>query len=278
MGMTIDGWDISEVRAEQWRLTIGHHSLKNNSQWNNISGRPEFIRPEIGFKSVTVDVLVKGDSYEDIVANTGTLLSKLTDVVDIQFERSSHYFKLILDKDPKVDEKSKDRWHIVTLEFVGYEYGDEQVIAVENSVGFTIDNIGNMVTPVTLYITPTASTIIGERLSENVYPILDGDGGSLLDITGEVMVGYEEVYGGLKISGICVDQESGEDEDVLIKNYHTGVTVKIDGETGLIMEGNEVKIEDVDIWSLPSIKPGLNVIKTNGEFMHIEVRYRPRYM
>lgn len=278
MGMTINGWDISEANAKQRRLTIGHHSIKNISEWNQSSNRPEFLRSELGFKPITVDIMVKGENYAEIVANRGLIISKLTEVATVTFDRTPHFFEVLLDKEPTINEAVKDKWHIMTLELVGYEHGPEQIIDVSNSTGFDIDNIGNMDAPVTLYITPTPSTIIGEKTSESVYSFLDEDNSMLLDEDGVALVGYEEVYGGLKISGICYDPETGEPADILIKNYRTGATIKIDGETGVISENDVSKIEDVDIWSLPSIKPGLNHIKTNGEFMVISVHYKPRYI
>lgn len=279
MAMTIDGWDIANANARQRRLVIGHHDIKNNSEWVAGSDRPVFAQSDLDFKSITVEIEVKGNDYADIVRNRGLILSKLRSDVHLDFDRTPNHFHCVLNKADKPDEKAKDRWHIMKLEFSGYEYGDEMHSSADSSVEFTINNVGTMDTPVTLVITPTDRTIIGNKTSERVYGILDDDGSVIYDPDGDFsIVGYDETYGGLHIEGLCYDPVTGEPAEILIKNYTTGTPIRIDGETGLISEDGVSKIDDVEMWAMPTIKPGVNKIVTNGEFMDIQIYYKPRYM
>lgn len=279
MAMTIDGWDIREAKAKQRRLTIGHHTIKNNSEWNAGFDRPTFSRSDLDFKKIHVDIMVKGDNYADIVRNRGEIIHRLRGDVHLTFDRTPHGFHCVVDKIDDPEETVKDRWHILPIDFVGYEYGDEMQSRADSSIDFEIDNVGTMDTPVTLVITPTDRTIIGDRTSERIYGLADEDGSVLYDPDNDfTLVGYEESYGGLLIKGLCYDPETGEPASILVKNYTTGRPIVIDGETGLISEDGVSKIDDVDLWSLPTLKPGKNRITTNGEFMDIKISYKPRYI
>lgn len=276
--MKIDGWDIAEAGAQLWRRVIGHHSIKNTSEWNDESERPIFTKNGIGWKDISIDIMVRGNGYEDIRNKRGTILSKLRNPVVIESEWDKHKFKAIL-KDFDPEEKVKEKWHILKLKFIGYEYGDEQRIKVQSSVRFEINNIGNMETPVTLIIRPTDKTHLGEQSSERVIALINENGKYLY--TGEsgddVLISYEETYQGqLIIKGLSTSQK-GNAEDIVIRNVTKGCSITIEGETGIITQDGKTKIEDVDIWALPSLQPGINVIETNGEFMEITVIYYPRY-
>lgn len=274
--MIIDGWHVREARAEQRRLVIGHHNLKNNSEWNAHSNRPVFVQSDVDWKPITVELLVKGDSYQDIVKNTGTILSKLKSEVTMTFDRTDNYFDAILDKFT-VTETVKDRWHILKLEFLGYEYAKMREITASSTSKITIDNEGNMDTPVTLIITPRSNTIIGGEGSEAVAELFDADGAPITDADGSILMDYGYEYGTLYISGMCTDPITGEPVDITIRNLSTSAQVRVDGDTGAITEGGDPKIDDVDIWSLPSIKPGINVISTNAQFIDLTVQYKPRF-
>lgn len=286
--MKINGWDIKEAHAKQRRLKVGHHKIKPNSEWNAGSNRPVFSRPDLDFKEIHVEIMVEGSDYANIVRNTGIILGHLLTDVVINFDRYGqtsgryvHSFHCVLDKQD-VEEKSKDRWHILKLDFIGYEYTSTIRNYPDSSLEFEIENPGTVDSPVILYITPTTESRIGDKISENTYTI-EGEDGSILYSVGEQdesgdFIGYEEVYGGLKIEGLCYDPITGEPAPIVVHNYTLGKTICINGETGLVMEDGVPKIADVDMWSLPTVKPGINVVKTNGDYMDIIVEVAPRYI
>jgi hypothetical protein len=273
--MLIDGWDISEANARQARFTNSHHSITNNSSWNTGSNRPIFEKNQLDFKSFTLELWVKGNGYQDIVNNRGLILYHLQDVVSLVIDGYSHRFKAILDK-YSVDEKSKRRFHILKLNFVGYEYSDEEIYEIEAYTSFNIRNVGTLETPVILELIPKDGSI-GVPVDQMEVAILeDSDGKLLADEDGAAIGNYE--YNSIVITGLCRDPRTGEELAIEVRNVTAGKRIVIDGETGLIMEDGVVKIDDVDIWALPTILPGDNLVVTNNNWLGVVVRYEPRYM
>lgn len=274
--MLIDGWEIKEAKARQARFTNGHHELSNSSAWNTGSNRPVFQRGQIGFKNFTIELVVKGEGYQEIVENRGIILAHLIDVVTIDPDWTSHKFKAVLNK-YSTDETSKQHFHILKLEFAGYEYEDEEKFDIEVSTSFEIYNKGTAETPVILELTPKEGAI-DIPYDQMVASILcDSDGSLLVDEEDGVPIGSYD-YATLIINGLCRDPRTGEDLPIEIKNITPGRTIVIDGETGLITEEGTIKIDDVEIWALPTIQPGENHITTNNNWLSVTVRYEPRYM
>lgn len=310
--MLIGTWDISNAGAKQQRLRIGHHEMKINSAWNEAADRPVFAKTGLGWKPIQVELVVKGNYYEEIVANTGTILNKLKEKQTVIFDRTNpmkvrgqqpeglHQFDVILEKF-SVDEKSKDNWHILTLDFVGVEYGNLMIKSAALTNEIDIFNPGNLDTPVTLFVRPRASAPVpGQESTGDVQQLLVSANGLPLYAgrdasTGEEMSLSSYTVGGLNLTveGMCIDPATGEDTDIIIGGLTTGSVIAIDGDTGRIVEtdeavdmsedveavvtGGRAKIDDVEIWNLPSIKPGENKIKVNARFTDLKVQFRPRY-
>ncbi len=273
--MLIDGWDIAQASARQARYIDGHHDLKNDSAWNEGSNRPIFQRSSMKFKTFTIDLWVKGKDYQDIVDNRGRILARLIAPAIIEPERTTHKFKAVLNK-YSVSETSKDRFHVLSLEFVGYEYLDTEVFTIEVNTTFTITNTGTAETPVTLEITPIGGAVDVPEDQIDGYMLCDEDGACIIDDDEAAIGGYD--YDTLIIQGLCKDVRTGDDLDIVIRNIKPEQKIIIDGETGLITENGEAKIEDVDIWELPTLQPGINVIRTNNNWLRIKVNYKPRFM
>lgn len=274
--MLIDGWDISEAKARQARFINGHHALSNSSAWNTGSNRPIFQRNQLGFKAFTIELWVKGNGYQEIVENRGIILSHLLDSVIIEPDWTTHKFKAVLNR-YSTDEKSKQRFHVLKLEFVGYEYSETQEYSIDVSTTFTIQNIGTAETPVILELVPKGGAVGIPYDQMDAFILCDDDGAYIIDEGDEAAIATYD-YDTLTIDGLCYDPRTGDSLTIEVRNLTPEEKIIIDGETGLITENGKVKIEDVDIWALPTLQPGENVIRTNNNWLSVTVRYDPRYM
>lgn len=187
--MKINGIDISQFRARQKRLSIGHCEIKNDSEWVNGAVLPFFDKNHQGMKTVTVDILVEGENRQDIILNRSKLLAKLREPAEIKFDGFDHLFNVIM-TDHKEDETVMRRWHIVTITLEGFEHGETVTSTGKGSI--TVNNPGNIESPVSVQITASKDNqqmtvegaagepviyIAGVRANEKI--LLDG-------ITGEM--------------------------------------------------------------------------------------------
>lgn len=243
--MKINGWDISNVNAKQWNVTLDHHSLSNNSEWVRGSPVPVILKNELGFKTLKIVALVYGENREDILNNHSMLLSHLIEPAELTLDGFFHKFYGVLTK-ATPEETVMRRWHKLTMEFNCYEYatqadGTPFSVSASGAQTITVGNQGNILTPVILEITPQIGTA------------------------------------SITLSGIC-REETGKDLPVTVRELTTGNTVILDGESGLITQNGEIKSADVDIWALPTLLPGSNIITVDSDRMDIVIKFRPRFM
>jgi phage-related protein len=239
--MKINDWDISSADARQWNVTPGFHSIKNDSEWNRGSPVPEIFKNEIEFKTVKVSLLVKTTGGRQAILNRcSEILSHLLEPVELTLDQFEHKFYGILTKHSH-NEKSMNRWHVLTLEFDGYEYAKtETVQTFSGTTDFTVSNTGNIITPAIVELTSSSS------------------------------------LSAITLSGICRDSFTGEDLPVTVNHLSAGRKVILDGETGLFTQDGSLK-SDIEIWGLPTLLPGNNrILSSNG--MDITVRFHPRFM
>lgn len=248
--MTINGWDIASADARQWNVTPGLHSLSNDSEWVRGSPIPTFFANDLGFKPLTVTLLIKGDrDRQAILHRCSEILSHLIDPAELVLDDFDHKFFGILTKHTlaenamSVNALKYNRAAKLTLEFNGYEYVDDvDPITVTGSTIMLINNNGNALTPATITITPQ----IGAA--------------------------------SLVITGICRDRKTLEDFPVTIRNLETGEPVVLDGETALFTKGGVLAPNDIIIWELPTLLPGENRITINNSGTEVKVGFRPRFM
>lgn len=240
--MKINDWDIVNADARQWNVTPGFHSVSNESKWTEGSPLPALLKNDIGFKSLKVVLLIKRDGGRAaILARCSEILAHLLDPVDLTLDGFPHFFCGILTKHSHKENVLK-RWHTLTLEFDGYEHGEEQEVTASGETSISMTNEGNIVTPMILTITP--------------------------------QIGLASVA----LTGVCRDPVNGDDLPVTVGELTTGNAVVIDGETGLMTQGEESKAGDIEIWALPSLLPGENTITVDSDRVDLSIRYRPRYM
>ena len=241
--MQINKIDISRWHARQWSVSIGNHAITNSSEWSRGSPDPFLIGGTIGFKTIKVTLLLKNSTREFMTMDRSNIVAALMEPADITLDGFSHRFKAVLSKDASFEETvgyRQDRWHKLTLELQGYEYGPE--ISVSGITTLKIVNPGNLNTPAVLELLPGISTV----------PVT--------------------------LQGICRDPTTGEDDPVTVRNLTTNKKVIIDGESGLITQEGVQKAGDVDLWELPLLAPGENTITCDNANITMTVRFKPRYM
>lgn len=274
--MQINGWDISSAKGRQARFINNHHAITNGSSWNTGSNRPIFQRGQMGFKAFTIELWVKGNGYQEIVDNRGKILSKLIGEVVLEPDWTTHKFQAVLNK-YSVKEVSKQRFHVLTLEFEGYEYIEAEPFTIEVSTTFSIINAGTAPTPVTLELIPKGGPvdIPDDQMVASI--ICDSDEAYLVDDDDGAAIASHD-YDTLVIKGLSRDPRTGESLDIEIRNITPGKKIIIDGESGRITEDGEAKIDDIDIWALPDLQPGENIIETNNNWLEVTIGYYPRFM
>lgn len=241
--MQINGIDISRWHARQWAVTIGNHAITNNSEWNRGSPDPFLIGGTIGFKTIKATLLIKDSTREVMTMDRSNIVAALLEPADITLDGFAHKFRVVLSKDASFEETvnyRQDRWHKLTLELQGYEYGPE--ISVTGVSSLAVNNPGNIITPANLEITPA--------------------------------IGAASVI----ISGICRDPDSKNDYPITIRNLVKGKKVVIDGESGLVMQDDALKAGDTDFWESPVLFPGVNKITCDNSNMTMTVKFKPRFM
>lgn len=240
--MKINGWDISEADARQWNVTPDFCSINNDSEWTSGSLTPEITKNKIGFKLLKIVLLIKTGNRQKNLERCSKILSYLLDPVELELDGFEHKFYGILKKSTHT-ETVMNRWHTLTLEFECYEYGDEISFNFDGTheKTMTINNPGNILTPAKISVLPTVGV------------------------------------SALTIKGISRNIVTDEAYDIVIRDTGTDEII-LDGETGLITQNGELKAGDVEIWELPSLKPGENVIELDCSGMNVTVSFRPRYM
>lgn len=239
--MKIDGWDIAQADARQWNVTPGFHEMKNDSEWVRGSPVPVMMRNEIGFKPLTVRILIKADGgRQAILAGASEILSHLVEPAELELDDFPHKYHAVF-TGHKYEEAAINHFHALTLNFDCYEYGGEVSQEFSGQTELVVVNPGNILTPATVEVTPQ---------------------------TGMAFV---------VLTGLCRDAATGADLPVRIGDVETGKTVAIDGETGLVTQEGELK-ENAEFWGIPALLPGENRITVDSNRMDVKVRFRPRYM
>lgn len=236
--MTIDGIDIAVFGARQHNVTFDHNAIGNDSEWQDGAVLPFLRKNMVGFKSLTVRVIVKGEDREEIVRNTSRLLGALMKPVDIGLEDYNHRFKGIL-KTYKKTELAMKRFHALELSFDCYEYGE--TVKKSGTGSILIFNDGNIESPCRLTVMPAASS------------------------------NYST------ITGISRGSKDGEELAVTIAEMTAGKEIVLDGINGIFtLDGSPDS--GIDIWTLPSLKPGLNEIVCSAGQAYMTCELMPMYM
>ena len=236
--MTINDKDIGMYNARQHNVTFDHNSISNDSEWQDGAVLPLLRRNTIGFKNMTIRVIVKGDGREEIIRNTSSLLGMLMGPVVLGLDDYNHKFKGVL-KSYKTNELSMKRFHALELTFECYEFGE--MVSKSGIGSIQIYNPGNIESPCRLSVTPAASSSYST------------------------------------ISGISRGSKDGEELDVTIDEMTSGQEIVLDGINGIFtIDGSPDS--GIDIWTLPALKPGLNEIVCSAGTAAMTCDVMPMYM
>ncbi|MCD8076808.1 MAG: hypothetical protein LUE63_00225 [Lachnospiraceae bacterium] len=284
--MLIGDWDISEAGARQWTVSFSSCDISSNSEWIEGSPIPVLFRNTTSFKTLTIKLMLNGSSREEILLARSDILARLLDPCKLTLDHYSHYFYGIMTKHSAPSELSMQRFHTLTFEFDCYEYSDEQTVSMSGVTQTEVINSGNILTPLVLEITPqedldtleiqgvcrklsiTSGPLEEQRNTRTVTPILAADGTEILGTTDDA----EE-------TPILASDISWENDlPVIFTGLKAGVTITISGENGLISASDSDEIPEVELWELPTLMSGSNVIYVNSTAVDIVLRYCPRYM
>lgn len=238
--MLIEDWDIKIANARQQRVTYGNNSISNSSEWTKGSYTPVLLGNTIGFKTIKTVLVVKGAGREEIIRNKSLILSKCLHPVLLTLDNYQNKFYAVLKKSD-TEEKVMNRWHLLTLEWNCYECGDRIIQTYVNEQTITIDNPGNITTPVIISIVPQIGTAA------------------------------------LTLTGLTRNGLMNEGYEIIVRNTEVNKEIILDGENGLITEGGNLKAGEVEIWELPSLKPGENTITVDSN-IKLTLSFLPRYL
>lgn len=239
--MRINGNDISIYGARQWNVTPAFSALTNKSQWAAGAALPLLLESEVGMKRIKVSVMMEGENRGAIWRNANRLVAALLKPVEIKLDGFPNLYHVVL-SNATYAELSLQKYHKATLEFIGYEHGEENTVKGGMGKRFYVEILGDIETPAVIEIKP----LIGKA--------------------------------SLTIKGIVWDCRAEEDRPVTISKLTARKTIVLDGETGLITEDGANKIGDVDIWGLPMLRPGTNLLELDQEDVEWVVRYKPRFV
>lgn len=121
----------------------------------------------------------------------------------------------------------------------------------KDRVTHTINGNGTTITADTLFPTPAVLTI-------------------------NPRTNFGQVY--FEINGLARHPITGASEAIKIKNLKSGTPVIVDGENGLVTEGNANKFIDCDFWEFPSLLPGNNILTFSSSNTTMTISYKPRYI
>lgn len=184
--MTINGWDIRNALAKQWNVSWGYHEMTNSSAWAAGSKIPVVLPSKIGWKNLKIVLVVKGlAGRETIRENVSLILSKLQGSAEIVLDGFNHLFYGVL-KSYTAEEMAMKRWHVLTLNLIGYEYA--QQVSKSGTSSLTIRNPGTADSPAILALTSTVGkdsvTITGlgddivlTTVPANTQIVVDGETG-----------------------------------------------------------------------------------------------------
>lgn len=237
--MTINGTDISDYLAKQWRVEFDTIDFDTKSEWVAGSPLPFLAASTVGFKEVTVTLMVYGTSREEIRNQIGGIIALCREPAVLVLDGYERLFKGILTKSSitEANDWARKRFQTVDLTFDTYEYGADQT-KTATGTSVIIANPGNLTSPAIVKITPSAA----------------------IDT--------------LTVTGLCRDSSSGKDLPVTITSLTANKTITLDGVTGLVTEGSTLR--EADMWALPTLLPGSNTIKFSSSVKAV-VTVKPLY-
>ena len=178
--MLIGGWNIEEAGARQFNVVWGYHAITPHSEWNANSDSPVFADATVGFKPLQIVLVVKEPGgRESIRESVSKILTHFLKPTEIVLDGMDHKFYGYL-KTYSVAETSRKRFHALTLNLEGYEYGD--TVEVSGTESVEAWNGGTIPAPMKLTLTVPSglSSLTINGLDESVTLTGISSGGTIV--------------------------------------------------------------------------------------------------
>lgn len=121
--MTINGTDVYLWDAKQFTVNIGHAEIENKSEWFERAAMPLFRTPEAKMKPFSITLSVHGTDRDDIMQNCSKIVGAcMGDKTELVLDGFEHRFAGALKNATREERGTLNRYHLLTLEFEGYEY------------------------------------------------------------------------------------------------------------------------------------------------------------
>jgi len=258
--MKINGVDISQYGAKQWHVAMGYGNVTNTSVWNDGATSPLLLPGTVGMKKIKVTVIIKGGSRQEIWDRGNRIVSSLLSPAVVDLDGFTNHFKVVLNN-PEHVEAAISRFHKVTLELIGYEYGNRVYLEFNNQNEYYQDGY---------YINELTINNKGTLTSPAIFAA------SYIDLK----------Y--VLISGLDRNRFTGEAKDIQINTISNVVNyIEIDGIDGNVrfVQGGEILPYQpycVTLTGFPSLLPGENKIKCKAmqtlKGSRLYVRYEPHFI
>lgn len=204
--MKINNVNITTWNAKQWTIQIVPTKYTNASLWKSGAAVPVFFGGTVGFKTLTLGVMVYGATRDAILANVSGIVAACKDKVELVLDNYTRRFTGYL-VSASNDELSKRKFHKLTLQFNGYEHA--ATVTVTGTQSLTINNPGNLDSPARITLTP--DTTVSE----------------------------------IELTGICRDYYTGADKPVTVTSFTANKAVVLDGISGAITQNGSPKDVDI---------------------------------
>lgn len=204
--MKINDVNIATWSARQSTMSFAPTKYTNASTWQAGAAVPSLFGGIVGFKTLTLNLIVKGIDRADILENVSDIVAACKDKVTISLDRYPRKFTGYLTSASN-EELSKKRFHRLNLQFNGYEHGD--VETVSGTASLRIYNPGNLPSPAKIVLSPS------------------------------------QAIASVTLTGLCQDSYTGEDLPVTVKNLVKNQAVYLDGINGSINSGGLPREADI---------------------------------
>ena len=156
--MIVNSINILNLNMKLLTVDIQSREITNNCKWTKAIN-PIFIKNDLGFKNIKLEILCKGLNRQAILNNISSLLCEFNKNESnlLVLNKYEHNFICSLINVSTNKTKSKTRYTI-DLELIGYEESKtETFIKISDTDNHTINNNGTSITPCYLEIIPTFS-------------------------------------------------------------------------------------------------------------------------
>lgn len=230
--MLVNGTDIAYYGAKQMKVTPGKREVTNESEMTGGLLTPVMCAPEFGLKEYEIALAVHGGSREEIWRRVGGIVALFgKGSAAVKLDGFSSTFRLALNGVNQEEYgPNLDRWHTITLECRGYEYGEEKE---ERILTLKYDTAQNGVyedficrTTGIISIIPGMHMALMGIKAEQIYVVENGDATNDYRFIGKCA----PILGEIEIGGVCMSRP-GESLGV-VKITATGDETSIEIEKG----------------------------------------------